>query len=192
MKGTLRAWCNFLLFHRCFHVGLCFQPLIVCVCVEQIDASSTLGSATWLQVSLTANFNSWPDFHVTGEITTSRCELAALSNTKVKLLRSRKKELHRSNLIGWEDWWPWQLPLSRAPKGGGGVLKGGGGHFSNLRERNPEGEFLQKSPSLHLCSHPSRCRITLSPLVLSLSVFPQLSLPLNATKWKTHTQTYLL
>lgn len=77
------------------------------------------------------------------------------------------------------------------PRGGGG-LKGGGGHFSNLRERNPEGEFLQKSPSLHLCSHPSRCRITLSPLVLSLSVFPQLSLPLNATKWKTHTQTYLL
>lgn len=32
---------------------------------------------------------------------------------EVKLLRTRKKEIHTSIPIGWQDWWPWQLPIIR-------------------------------------------------------------------------------
>lgn len=143
---------------------------------------------TWLQVSLTANFNSWSDFHVTGEITTSHCELAALSNMEVKLPRTRKKEMQWSILIGWQDWWPWQLPII----GSSQVYKGRWGQCSNLRFTPLGGEperqwrittgFLQSfldSPSFHpFVTIPPAAKTPyqmISALIHSMSVIPPLS-----------------
>lgn len=125
---------------------MCFQTLLVFVVWRWQNAGINW---TVRRVSLTTDFNPRPDVYVTGEITTSRHEPAALGNPEVKLRKMRKREIHTSVLIGWRDLWPWQLPIIwSSPRWRWWGRGGGGGDTPAIWGFTPlEGE-TQRQPGI--------------------------------------------
>lgn len=120
--------------------------------------------------------------------------------------------MHRSPLIGWEDWWPWQLyPLSATSPGGGDLSNL---RFTPLEEETKRHRRISRgrvspilsgisqlpsyrchSSSCHgNCYHGAECAGSPCHLLFSHSFTFHLSpLPpyLNGIKLNTHTQTIL-
>lgn len=124
-----------------------FFLLIACVFVCFVAESRS--SIQNEHCDLSANFSSKADFQVSAWTTAKH----SAGNVEVKLPQREPGNTRTTIMIGQQDWWPWQLPLSHSPKSPKSTRQQSDacfpGGWEKSRGRKAEGACLESFQESH-------------------------------------------